>query len=376
MSILLNDLHFFFREKKGHKNKSEQQQSVVKHMSSERVVDFRSDTLTLPSDDMRLAMAHAIVGDDVFAEDPTIISLESEVATWVGKEKGLFVPTGTMGNLICQMIHASGLFSEIIVGDCSHIALFEVGGGAIVGRANIRQVPNADDGTIPLDVLRRAIRPKNVHYPTTRAICLENTHNAKGGKVLPLDYIAQVRSLCDEHGISLHLDGARVWNAATALQVPPKDILKYFDTASLCLSKALGAPVGSVIVGSKIFIDDARRARKMLGGGMRQAGIVAAGGLYAVKHMYNRLSEDHDMARELARLLSALGLVVVPPESNIVIWQIEPAKCARFVELCGSKGLKVVIMAEGRIRAIPHYGNTMDDVRLAVTKIEEVLKEL
>jgi len=219
------------------------------------VLEFRSDTFTMPNDEMRQVMASAIVGDDVFVEDPTINELEEEVAKISGKEKGLFVPSGTMGNLICQMIHAGGLFSEIIIGDCSHIALFEVGGGAIVGGASQRHVPNAEDGTIPLDALRKAIRGKNIHYPTTRAICLENTHNAKGGKILPIEYIASVRSLCDEHGIALHLDGARLWNAAIALQVPPAEILKYFDSASLCLSKALGAPVGSVIVGSKSFIE-------------------------------------------------------------------------------------------------------------------------
>ncbi len=344
--------------------------------SDDVIVDFRSDTLTVPNEEMRLAMASAVVGDDVFGEDPTIIELEEEVAKLAGKEKGLFVPTGTMGNLICQIIHAGGLFSEIIVGDCSHIALFEVGGGAIAGRAHLRHVANADDGTIPLDVLRRSIRSKNVHFPTTRAICLENTHNAKGGKVLSLEYIASVRSLCDEHGIALHLDGARLWNAATALQVAPSDILKHFDSASLCLSKALGAPVGSVVVGTRAFIDEARRARKMLGGGMRQAGIVAAAGLFAVRKMYTRLSDDHAMARQMAQGLSSIGITVIPPESNIVIWHIEPSKCSKFIDLCASQGLKLVIMAEGRIRAIPHYGNTSDDVERALKVIAAAILQL
>jgi len=337
-------------------------------------IDFRSDTLTSPDERMRKAMSEAVVGDDVFMEDPTIKLVEGKVAQLTGKAGALFVPSGTMGNLIAAVVHSEGLYSEIMIGDKSHTALYEVGGTSIVARSFVRQLPNNADGTISLDVISRSVQGVNVHYTTTRALFLENTHNALGGKVLPLEYLLKVRELCDQHKIALHCDGARVWNAATALGVAPKVLLDPFDTASVCLSKALGAPVGSVVVGSIAFIDKARRARKMLGGGLRQAGILAAAGLFALDHMYERLREDHAMAATFAKQLTALGLSVVEPQSNIVLFTVGDAvKRTVFLEKCAQRGLKLIGMGVDYVRAIPHYGNTDQDVTDAVKIIGDIL---
>lgn len=346
-------------------------------MSSDLPIDFRSDTLTVPDAAMRNAMVNAAVGDDVFAEDPTVNELETFTAELLGKEKGLFVPSGTMSNLLAMMIHGQKLFSEIMVGDVSHTSCFEVGNASIVGRAMLRQLPTNDDGTIDIDIIRRSIQTNNVHNTTTRCLVLENTHNAKGGRVLPLEYLAQVGELCKQHGIKMHCDGARIWNAATALQRPPKELLAHFDTASVCLSKGLGAPLGSVLVGSADFIAEARRARKMIGGGMRQAGVVASAGLFALKNLYSRIEEDHRMAKALADGVAHLGLSVLPVETNIVIWQVDPAVRAKFIECCAAKGLKLVAMGpQGNVRAIPHYGNSMNDVHRSIDIIRGVMTEI
>jgi threonine aldolase len=337
-------------------------------------IDFRSDTLTAPDAAMRQAMANAEVGDDVFVEDPSVNELERYTAELLGKERGLFVPSGTMSNLIAMMIHGQKLFSEIMVGDVSHTSCFEVGNASIVGRALLRQLPTNDDGTIDIAVIKRSIQTTNVHNTTTRCLVLENTHNAKGGRVLPLGYLKEVADVCSEHNIKMHCDGARIWNAAIALGVEPKDLLEHFDTASVCMSKGLGAPLGSVLVGSAEFIAEARRARKMLGGGMRQAGVIAAACLYALKHLYARIADDHFMAKTLAEGVAEIGLPVLPVETNIVIWQVNPADRAAFIDKCAERGLKVIAMGPlGNVRAIPHYGNTMADVKAALDIIRDIV---
>jgi threonine aldolase len=319
-------------------------------------------------------MADAAVGDDVFGEDPTVTSLERHIADLSGKESGLFVPSGTMSNLIAMSVHCQGLFSEALAGDASHIALYECGGSASVGRAFVRQLPTEDDGTIKIDVLRGNIQPANIHHTKTKVIALENTHNAKGGKVLPQPYVEEVAALCREHSIKFHCDGARIWNAAVAQKRSVRELLTPYDTASLCLSKGLGAPVGSVLVGSSSFIADARHLRKLLGGGMRQAGILAAAGLFAVQNRFGRLHEDHAMAYALAQGLEKLGFAVIKPDSNIVIWKMDPAERDPFLKRCEERGLKLVAMgATGNVRAIPHFGNTMEDVHYALQVIEGIV---
>ena len=271
-------------------------------------IDMRSDTVTLPSDAMRQAMATAACGDDVMGEDPTVNELERRMAELCGKEAALFVTSGTMGNLIATMVHCQGLFAEVICGDISHTCLYEVGSVASICHAHQRQVHTNPDGTLPLSGIEDVIVHGDIHATTARLLILENTHNKCGGRVLPLDYVRQCRALCDKHHMAMHCDGARLWNAAVALHLPVKTLCEAFDSVSLCLSKGLGAPVGSVLVGSKKFIADARQCRKLLGGGMRQAGILAAAGIFALDNMFARLQQDHDMAAFLGQRLSGMGV--------------------------------------------------------------------
>ena len=285
-------------------------------MGDRIVADFRSDTVTRPTAEMRAAMAAAAVGDDVWGDDPTVLELQEEAAAMFGKEAALFVPSGTMGNLCSLMAHCHTRGSEIVVGSESHICHYEQGGCSSIAGIHSRQVPNEPDGTIRLAALERAIRstdasveehshPLDDHFPVTRVICLENTHNRCGGRVLSLEYMDAVGELARTHGARLHLDGARIMNAAVALGVPPARLVQAADSVSVCLSKALGAPAGSVVVGSAPFITKARRARKALGGSMRQSGVLAAPGLLALRVMPKKLETDHRHARQLAHAIEA-----------------------------------------------------------------------
>jgi len=265
-----------------------------------RMIDFRSDTVTRPTDGMREAMARAVVGDDVFDEDPTVHELEERMAGLLGKGAGLFVASGTMANLVAILSHA-GRGDEMIIGDLSHTFLYEVGGAAALGGVHPHVLANLDDGTMALDEIESAIRDAaDVHMPLSRLICLENTHNRCGGVILPTGYAASIATLAARHGLLLHLDGARLFNAAVALGVPPAELAASFDSVTVCLSKGLGAPIGAVLCGDRAFIERARRNRKMVGGGMRQVGILAAAGLYALDHHVERLADDHANARRLA----------------------------------------------------------------------------
>lgn len=348
------------------------------------VIDLRSDTVTLPDENMRKAMATAEVGDDVHEEDPTINQLEATVAVLTKKEKALFVTSGTQGNLICAMIYGSAKFpSEIIMGDKAHTNLWEVGGASLIARTAVRTLPTNSDGTISLDILEEHIITENeedIHVGHTAAVFLENTHNALGGKVLPMAYVRKVRELCDAKKVPLHCDGARSWNAAVALNIPLSEVLAPFDTASICLSKGLGAPVGSMIVGTAAFIAKARKIRKMLGGGMRQAGIVAAGALYAIDNLLPRMHEDHEMAMALYKGISEqLKLPAIEPQSNIVVFTVSDENKKRdvFVKLCDEQGLRLVgWLGTGTVRAVTHYGNTMDDMVRAVTIISETMSKI
>ena len=293
-------------------------------------IDLRSDTVTRPTDGMREAMAAAVVGDDVYGEDPTVRALEETMADMLGFEAGLFVASGTMGNLVAILTHA-GRGDEVIIGDRSHTFLYEAGGISALGGIHPHTIPNHDDGTLALDDVRAAIRGDNIHYPRTRAACLENTHNRCGGTVLGVDYVRSVCELAHEHDLLVHLDGARLFNASAALGVPAHELTKGVDSAMICLSKGLGAPVGSVLCGTRWFIDRALRIRKVVGGGMRQVGVLAAAGLHSLAHHVERLVDDHRRATRLAEGIAAIpGLRLLGsgpggmPETNLVYFEVEP----------------------------------------------------
>ena len=299
--------------------------------------DFRSDTVTRPTPQMRAAMADAPVGDDVLGDDPTVIALEAEVAGLLGFEAAIFLPSGTQSNLVGVMAHcARG--DEYIVGQEAHTYRYEAGGAAVLGSVQPQPLNNAADGTIPLPDIEAAIKPRDVHFARTRLIALENTI---GGRVLPAGYAAAVRELAAARGLAMHLDGARLWNAAVKQGVPPRTIAQDFDSVSVCLSKGLGAPVGSVLCGSRDFITDGRRWRKMLGGGMRQAGIIAAAGRYAIAHNIARLAEDHEHAARLAAgLAKHAELAVSPAQTNMVFVGVPETIAAAFTAHLAADGVR------------------------------------
>lgn len=332
------------------------------------LIDLRSDTVTQPSPAMRQAMATADVGDDVFGEDPTVNRLERLTAEMLNKEAALFVPSGTMGNLICQLIHC-GRGDEVIVGDQAHTYIYEAGGSAVVGAIHPRTIVTDLDGSLPLDKVSNAIRPDNIHFPRTKLLIVENSHNRMGGRVLSLDYLQAARELCDHHGLAFHCDGARIWNAAVALNVAPAVLAGYFDSLSVCLSKGLAAPVGSVIVGTEAFIHEARRARKLLGGGMRQAGILAAAGIVALTEMQERLADDHAHAHRFAEGITALGYSVVHEvETNLVIFEKPNSTRTPADRAAGwaEAGLLILPIGGPRFRAVTHYGIEAADIDRAL----------
>lgn len=314
--------------------------------------DFRSDTVTRPGPAMRAAMAQAPVGDDVYGDDPTVNRLEAVTAERLGKEAGLFVPSGTQSNLIGLMVHcARG--DEYIVGQGAHTYRYEGGGAAVLGSIQPQPLDNQPDGTLRLDDIEKAIKPDDSHFARTRLLALENTF---GGKVLPAGYVEAATALARRHGLACHLDGARLFNAAVAIGQPVSVLSAPFDTVSVCLSKGLGAPVGSVLVGPKPLIAEARRLRKMLGGGMRQAGILAAAGLYALDHHVERLAEDHANARRLAEGLSNLpGLSVDMPDTNILFVDVAAEIAAPFAAHLVANGIGVNVSYGGaRQRWVTH----------------------
>jgi len=341
------------------------------------IIDLRSDTVTQPTPTMRKAMADADVGDDVFGEDPTVIQLEETAAERIGKEAALFVASGTMANLVSQLTHC-GRGDEMILGDRSHVFFYEQGGSAAIGGIHPRTIPNGPDGTLPLDVIADAIRGDNIHYPRTRLIVLENTHNRCDGRPLGVDYMAAVGELADTHGLKVHVDGARIFNAATALQVNAADLVAVADSVSFCLSKGLAAPVGSMVCGSRSFIDEARRARKILGGGMRQAGVVAAAGIVALTEMVDRLADDHSHASHLAEGLAEIEGISVDPDrfrTNILYIDITPGDLTaeELAEQLGTHGVRLLPTGPQQLRAVTHYHITKADIETALGAFRTVL---
>ncbi|CAN1176776.1 Low-specificity L-threonine aldolase 1 [Linum perenne] len=346
-----------------------------------RTVDLRSDTVTKPCEGMRAAMAKAEVDDDVLGNDPSALRLETEIARIMGKEAALFVPSGTMGNLISVLVHCNIRGSEVILGDNSHIHIYENGGIATIGGVHPRTVKNKDDGTMDLNEMEAKIRnPRGeLVYPITRLICLENSHANTGGRCLSVEYTDRVGELAKKHGLKLHIDGARIFNAAAALGVPVDRLVQAADSVSVCLSKGIGAPVGSVIVGSESFIARARIMRKTLGGGMRQVGILCSAALFAVQHNVAKLESDHKNAKTLAvglNEIKGLKVNVAAVETNIVYVDLEESSNLTAEKLY--KNLQqhgVVVMLEGpySIRIVIHHQISESDVQYTISCFKQVL---
>jgi len=344
-----------------------------------KVIDLRSDTVTHPTPAMRQAMFEAEVGDDVFGEDPTVNRLERIAAGKMGKEAALFTTSGTQSNLIAVLTHTSH-GDEIILGDEAHILWYEVGGAATLGGVTMRTLPTDSCGRLSRDDIVRAIREKDIHCPETTLLCLENTHNRCGGAVLTVDYTNEVCNMAHGHGLQVHLDGARIFNAAIALGMPASALSENADSVSLCLSKGLSAPVGSLLCGSKDFIERARKFRKMLGGGMRQVGVIAAAGIVAVETMIDRLGEDHANARRLAQGLAGIRGIRMAQDSiptNIVMFGVSPElSVGEFFDGLEEAGVKVILLDGDLLRAVTHRMVSSSDIDEALTHIEAVCRRL
>ena len=344
------------------------------------MIDLRSDTVTAPTPAMREAMATAAVGDDVYGEDPTVNRLEAEVAGLLGKAAAVFLPTGTMGNLIALLVHCRR-GQEALVSDESHIYHFEAGGASALGGIAYHPVPTRTDGTMPIEALYAAIRPvTDVHQATAGVICLENTQNRCGGRVLGPAYLKQVQALAEGHDLPIHVDGARLFNAAVALGVPVRDLAEPATSVQVCLSKGLAAPAGSLLAGPAPFIAQARRYRKMLGGGMRQAGVLAAAGLVALAEMVERLADDHRRAHRLSEALGAIPGIALDPAAvatNILVFEVfggvEPLEFKAGLE---AEGVLISAFGPTKLRMVTHYGISDDDCETVVASAGRVAARL
>lgn len=347
------------------------------------IIDLRSDTVTKPTSIMRQNMASAIVGDDVYREDPTVKLLEERVANMFQKESALFFPSGTMSNLSAILSWCPNRGSEIIVGDNSHIFLFEQSGASQFGGVSFRTVANQTDGTMGIQNIKLAIREDDIHEPMTKLICIENTHNVCGGCVLPISFLKNLRQLSEEHKIPIHLDGARLWNAITALNIEPCEISKYVDSLTVCLSKGLGAPVGSLLVGPKNFIERARRIRKALGGGMRQVGILAAAGITALDD-FNKgiLNVDHKNTEKLANAINSMNAFKIcrNVDTNIIFFNVvlydklwfKENISANIVSILKEKGILVSAWSNILIRIVVHRNISDSDIETVIKELNEL----
>jgi len=332
-----------------------------------KIIDLRSDTVTRPTEAMRRAMLAAELGDDVYGEDPTVNRLQELVAEMTGKEAALFVPSGTQGNLLAILSHCQR-GEEYIAGQQAHCYRYEAGGAAVFGGVQPQPIDFEANGSLDLAKVAAAIKPIDDHFAITRLLCLENT---RGGRVLPLNYQAEASTFAKEHGLKLHLDGARVFNAAVSQQVPLSRIAQYYDSVSICLSKGLGAPVGSVLVGSSELIARAHRWRKMAGGGMRQAGVLAAAGIHALENNIERLAEDHRNAGELAAGLSGIdGLDVDMDavETNMVFVTMNPARQGRLLDYLKERG--ILAGGYGQLRLVTHHDFDAADIPAVVAAVK------
>lgn len=341
-------------------------------------IDLRSDTVTQPTPEMREAMAEAEVGDDVYRDDPTLNRLEELAAELLGKESAIFVPSGTMGNLLALLVHCQR-GDEVIVGNQSHIYLNEAAGMSALGGIQPCAIQNQSDGTLLLDDILVSIRSEDVHHAITRLICLENTQNICGGVPLTVEYTRAVGEMAYRNHLALHIDGARIFNAATALQVNVKELVEPADSVMFCLSKGLVAPIGSMLVGSRKFIARARHLRKMLGGGMRQVGVIAAAGLISLERMTKRLQEDHARARQLAdglRQISGLTVDAGSPATNMVYLNLSEAvklNAGQVAERMKTYGILLDAENSRRFRLVTHYWIDDEKVQKTISAFREVL---
>ena len=339
-------------------------------------IDLRSDTITVPTPAMRQAMASAEVGDDVFGDDPTVLKLEARVAELLGKEAALFTVSGTMANQLALRSHTeSG--DEILVDANAHIYYYETGGPAALAGVMCRCLPGVRGIFTAADV-ESALRPADQHFPPTKLVCIENTHNRGGGSIWPLETIREVAEVSRRHGLRMHLDGARLWNASIATGIAERDYAEHFDSVSVCFSKGLGAPIGSALCGSREFIQRARRFRKMFGGGMRQAGIIAAGALHALEHHRARLAEDHANARTLAEGLSRLPGIELDPatvQTNLVFMRVRKLPAAALAAALEKAGVRVLALGPETIRAVTNMTVTAVDIAEAITIATRILAE-
>ena len=341
-----------------------------------REVDLRSDTVTHPSEEMRRAMYEAELGDDVFGDDPTLNRLEAMAAERFGKEAAVFVASGTMGNLVSVLAHTTR-GDEIILGNQSHIFRSEAGGSSVLGGISFHTVPNDARGMLDPDDVRAAIRPNDPHMPRTSLVCLENTQNSCGGAALTQDDISSIADVAHENGLGLHIDGARIFNAAVALEAPVAELTREADSITFCLSKGLSCPVGSVIVGSADYIQEARRWRKMVGGGMRQVGVLAAPGIVALDSMVDRLAEDHANARKLAEGLAEVEGISIDPDAlptNLVFFEVEREDRAELHAKLVERGIKGGGGGR-RWRYVTHYGITESDIDYTLETVRDVFGE-
>ncbi len=337
-------------------------------------IDLRSDTVTLPTLDMRAAMLEAPVGDDVYGEDPTVNQLQEKAAAMTGKEAALFAPSGTQSNLLALMSHCQR-GDEYIVGQQAHTYKFEGGGAAILGSIQPQPLDFEPDGSLDFDKITAAIKPKqNPHFANTHLLCVENTHN---GKVLPTDYIAKIPAFADQHGLATHMDGARIFNAAVALNLPVVEIVKHVDTVSVCLSKGLGAPVGSILCGPKELIAKALRWRKVLGGGMRQAGILAAAGIFALDHHVDRLADDHNNAAKLAEGLQQFKplctTAAIDHQTNMVFVEADQEILTKLEQFLAQDN--ILVSGMGGWRLVTHLDVTDEDIDTVIDTVARFFRE-
>ena len=343
----------------------------------ERLIDLRSDTVTRPTPEMRKAMFEAPVGDDVFGEDPTANALQEKAAALLGKEAVLFVASGTMGNQLSIKAHTQP-GDDVIIEAGGHAMNFEGGSSAVLSSVQFSTIPG-DRGVFDADQVEAAIRVEDVHYPVSRLVIIENTHNRGGGTVFPLKNILRIREVATRRGLRMHMDGARLWNACVASGISPKEYAAPFDSVSVCLSKGLGCPVGSLVAGSKDFIKRLHRFRKLVGGGMRQIGFLAAAGIYALDHHINRLEEDHRKAKKLAQGLAGIKNILIHPEeveTNILFFDVSPSErtAQEVAAALREKGVRVHPTAKTRIRCVAHLDVSFDEIDRALEVIAGVMK--
>ncbi|MEE9432094.1 MAG: GntG family PLP-dependent aldolase [Melioribacteraceae bacterium] len=338
------------------------------------MIDLRSDTVTKPSEAMRKAMYNAEVGDDVFKEDPTINKLQEYAAELLGKEDALFVPSGVMGNQICLNVHTQPS-DEVICEEDAHIFQYESGSPAALSSLQLYPV-QGKNGVITAEQIEPLIRPLSAYYmPRTKIVEIENTHNRAGGIVHPIENIKKLKELVTKHNLIFHLDGARIWNASVTSGISVSEYSSYFDSVSVCLSKGLGAPIGSIIAGSKDFITEAFRVRKAWGGGMRQVGIIAAAGLYALQNNIERLEEDHRKAKTLAKIISKINSLEINlenVETNILMFKPKNISIEEALQKCSDKGLLLTVGKVGTLRAVTHLDVSFDDIEKAGKILKEV----